>query len=183
MLRNGVLITKDVNFVSVGTFGSGGFVALQNRLIAAVTTYMTGKYKLHVGPPGGGSTNGDGDYPITVQVVPNTSASYQVNLRGGQHGRSGMSASGGNVFELGNTGETSVPDIVLAHESAHMVLGASDEYANASVPGRVITHDHSLMGNFYNEGIAAAELKARNFQFLVTLAATWFPGRTISIVR
>jgi hypothetical protein len=156
---------------------------LQNRLVAAVSAYMTGKYKLRVGPPGGGSTTGDGDYPITVTVVPNPSAAYAVNLRGGQHGRSAMASGGGNVYELGMAGESIVPDIVLAHESGHMVLGASDEYANASVPGRVISNDHSLMGNFYTQGIAAAELKTRHFQFLVNLAAGWFPGRTITIVR
>lgn len=183
MLRNGVLITKDVKFVSTGTFGAGRFDALENRVIAAVTAYMTGKYKLRVGPPGSGPTTGDADYPITVRVVPNASASYAINLHGGQSGRSAMTASAGDVFEKGQGAETSVPDIVLAHESGHMVLGASDEYANASVPGRAITNDHSLMGNFYNQGIAAAELKDRNMQFLVTLAATWFPGRTISIVK
>ncbi|MFI9586940.1 hypothetical protein ACIHCQ_35110 [Streptomyces sp. NPDC052236] len=182
VLRNGVLITKEVKFISAGTFAVGGFEALQNRMITAVTSYMTGKYKLRVGPPGGGPTTGDGDYPITVRVVPNPSATYPVTLHGGLHGRSMASAAGGNMYQLGYSGETSVPDIVLAHECGHMILGASDEYANAQLPGRVITNDHSLMGNFYTQGIAAAELKARHLKFLVTVAAGWFPGRTISIV-
>ena len=47
----------------------------------------------------------------------------------------------------------------------------------------MITNDHSLMGDFYTQGIAAAEIKARHFQFLVTQVAAWFPGRTITIVR
>ena len=41
-----------------------------------------------------------------------------------------------------------------------MILGASDEYANAKVPGRTLYTDHSLMGNYYTEGAAAAEIKA-----------------------
>lgn len=183
VLRNGVLITKEVKFVSAGTFAAGKFDALRDRVVAAVTSYMTGKYKLRVGPPGGGAATGDGDYPITVRVVPSASATYQVTLHGGIQGRSAMASGGGNVYERGQGSETSVPDIVLAHESSHMILGASDEYANASVPGRVITTDNSLMGNFYSQGIAAAHLKARNLQFLTTLAATWFPGRTITIVK
>ena len=182
ILRNGVLITKDVKFDSSGTFGPGGFAALQGRVQAAVTSFMTGKYTLRVGPPGSGPTTGDGDYPITIRVVPSAGAGYVVTLHGGEHGRSAMTGGGGNIYELGQATETSVPDIVLAHESAHMILGASDEYANPSVPGRVVTSDNSLMGNFYSQGIAAAQLKARNLQFLVSLAATWFPGRTITIV-
>ena len=38
ILRNGVLITKDVRFDSSGTFGTGGFAALQGRVLAAVTS-------------------------------------------------------------------------------------------------------------------------------------------------
>jgi hypothetical protein len=64
-----------------------------------------------------------------------------------------------------------------------MILGASDEYASATVPGRAIHTDHSLMGNYYGEGAAAAEIKARHFGFLVKEVAQYFPGRTISIVR
>ena len=45
-----------------------------------------------------------------------------------------------------------MPDIVLAHESAHLILGASDDHPNPSVPGRVVTSDNSLMGNFYSQG-------------------------------
>jgi hypothetical protein len=64
-----------------------------------------------------------------------------------------------------------------------MILGASDEYANAKVAGRVIHTDHSLMGNYYSEGIAAAEIKARHFGFLVKEVSQYFPGRAISIIK
>ncbi len=184
VLRNGILITKNVKFTSVGTFGSaGGFAALQERVLAAVTRYLTGKFKVRVGPPGTGATTADGDYPITVRVIHDTGSGYEVRLHGGAHGRSAVDPRGGDFYELGMAEDTVISDVVLAHESTHMVLGASDEYANASVPGRVISNDHSLMGNFRTQGMAAAEIKARHFQFLVTLVSRWFPGRTISIVR
>ena len=184
MLRNGVLITKEVKFESVGTFTPAtGFATLQNRVITQTAAYLSGKYKLRVGPPGGGPTTGDGDYPIIVRVVANPAASYPIRLHGGVGGRSGVTQAGGDYYERGQGSETSLPDVTIGHEGAHMVLGASDEYANASIPGRVISNDNSLMGNFYTQGIAAAEIKARHFQFLVTTAAAWFPGRTISIVR
>ncbi len=182
LLRSGLTISKDVKFVSAGTFAAGKFDALKARLIAAVTSYLTGKFKLKIETPGGTPQEGDGVYPITVQVVDNPSGSYAVTLHGGAHGRSAMSQAGGNIYEQGQGTEVSVPDITLAHESTHMVLGASDEYPSASTPGRTLHTDHSLMGNFYNEGIAAAEVKARHFQFLVTQVSGWFPGRTISIV-
>ncbi len=180
--RNGMVVNKHVKFISKGTFAAGAFDALKARLIAAVTTWLSGKYKVRIASVGAPQP-GDGDYPITVSCTDDPSADYPMNLHGGAHGRSGVDQSEGNIFELGQASETSVPDITLAHEAAHMMLGASDEYANASVPGRVITTDHSLMGDFYAQGIAAAEIKARHFQFLVKQVAAWFPGRTITIVK
>lgn len=183
LLRGGLTISKDVHFIQAGTFGAGAFDALKARVISAVTSFLSGKYKLKIQTPGGPPQEGDGEYPITVNVVDNSSATYPLTLHGGAHGRSGVREDGGDIYELGQGTETSVPNIVLAHESAHMVLGASDEYANASIPARAVYTDHSLMGNFYTEGISSAEIKARHFQFLVTQVSGWFPGRTISIVK
>jgi hypothetical protein len=183
IFRNGVTISKDVKFIEAGTFRPGKFAALKGRILGAVTSYLSNKYKLKVQSVGSTPQPGDGEYPITVRVNDNASASYPVTLHGGAHGRGAMAETGGNIYELGQATEAAVPTIYLAHESAHMILGASDEYANASVPGRVVTSDHSLMGDFYAQGIAAAEIKARHFGFLVAHFARLFPGRTISIVR
>ena len=152
------------------------------RIIAAIASYLTGKFKLKIQSVGA-PQEGDGVYPINVRVIDDSSASYPLRLQGGAHGRSAVDEDGGDIYELGQGTETSVPNVVLAHESAHMILGASDEYANASVAGRVVRTDHSLLGNFYTEGIASAEIKARHFQFLVRQVSAWFPGRTISIVK
>ncbi len=89
----------------------------------------------------------------------------------------------GDVYELGQASETGIMDITLAHESAHLVLGADDEYADASDPGRTVYTDHSLLGSYRSEGAAAAEIKARHFGFAVKTVGRWFPGRAISIVR
>ncbi|MBZ0304318.1 MAG: annexin, partial [Anaerolineae bacterium] len=183
MFKDGLTISKDVQFIEEGTFGANGFDNLKARLIGAVTSYLSGKYKVRVSSPTGGPKDGDGDYPITVRVNDQPSADYPMRMHGGEHGRSGVTEDGGDIYELGQASEASVPDIVLAHESAHMMLGASDEYANASVPGRVISNDHSLMGNFYTQGIAAAEIKARHFEFLVKIVNGWFPDRTVSIEK
>jgi hypothetical protein len=183
MLNHTFAITKEVNFVDGGGFARGAYVRLRNRTISAISTYLNRKYKVRIASPDGSAQPGNGDYPITVAVTHNASAPYSVTLHGGAHGSSAMSTAGGDIFELGQATETSIPDITLAHEGSHMVLGASDEYANASLPARVLTNDHSLMANYYTQGVAQAEIKARHFGFLVTQVGAMFPGRNISIVR
>jgi hypothetical protein len=183
LFPNGVIISKDVHFIQSGTFAAGAFDALTARLIAAVTSYLSGKFKVKIASAGGHPEPGDGVYPITVQVVNDASATYPMTLHGGAHGRSGVAQAGGDIYELGQASETSVDDATLGHESSHMILGASDEYANAAVAGRVVSNDHSLMGNFYTQGIAAAQIKARHFKLLVTAIQGRYPTRTVSIVR
>jgi hypothetical protein len=181
LYRTGLYVTKAVSFIETGTFAAGGFAALQARLTSAVTSYLDNKYKVRIESPGG-AREGDGDYPIRISVTADSSG-HPLNMHGGAHGRSGVTESGGDIYELGQATESSVPDITLAHECGHLMLGASDEYANASVPARVIHTDHSLMGNFYTEGVAAAELKVRDLAHLATQVSAMFPGRTVSIVR
>ncbi|MDQ7024010.1 MAG: hypothetical protein Q9P01_20940 [Anaerolineae bacterium] len=182
LFPNGLTIAKDVKFIEEGTFGEGGFDALNGRLIAAVTSYLSNKFKVKITPGTGGEANdADGDYPIEVKVNNDSSANYPMHMHGGLSGRSAVNESEGNIYELGQASQASIDDITLAHESAHMVLGASDEYANASVSGRVVSDDNSLLGNYYTQGVDEAEIKARHFQFLVQLVSTWYPDRNVSI--
>ncbi len=54
-----------------------------------------------------------------------------------------------------------------AHELGHQ-LGLKDEYVDASVPNRAtatspgVSHDHSLMGNYYEQGIRNADVRGRH---------------------
>jgi len=180
--RSGLTVSKEVEFVSDGTFAPGAFDALKLRIINSVTTWLSGKYKVSIQSPGG-AREGDGTYPITVRVIDNPSADYTITLHGGKHGRSSMGEDDGDVYELGQASESGIMDITLAHESAHLVLGADDECANGSDPGRTVYTDHSLLGAYRSEGAAAAEIKARHFGFAVKTVGRWFPGRAISIVR
>ena len=182
LYRSGLRLSKRVKYVERDTFAPGKFAAFKTRMINAVTSFLSGKYKLKIESPGG-AREGDGEYPITVHILDDPSGPFPVELHGGVHGDAYMNEDGGHLYELGSAGETEEQDITMAHESAHMILGASDEYANASVAGRVLHTDHSLMGNYYSEGIAAAEIKARHFGFLVKEVSQYFPGRTISIIK
>lgn len=184
LFQSGVAISKDVRFVRAGRFrSSGDFDSLKNRVIDSVRTNLTNRFHLKIETPGGGPPQqGDGEYTIRVNFIDNPSAAYSMTLHGQRHGRMGMSDSSGNVFELGQAGETEPPEIGLAHEGAHVLLGARDEYADARHPARPVFTDHSLMGDFPNEGMAQAQLKPRHFGALVRLVGGWFPGRTVSII-
>jgi hypothetical protein len=58
-------------------------------------------------------------------------------------------------------------DIEFAHELGH-TLGLKDEYVDATAPNRAtgtspgVFTDHSIMGNYFNEGIPQAEVKQRH---------------------
>jgi hypothetical protein len=180
--RSEITISKDVHFVEEGTFGPGGFNALKLRLMAAVTNHLSRKFKVRIATPGKPPQSGDGDYPIVVDVNDAPAADYPVHLHGGEHGRSSMSEDEGTVYELGQSSDASVPEVELAHESGHMILGASDEYANFKVRGRIPLTDNSLMGDYRPEGMALAQIKARHFKFLIEYVSKYYPDRDISIV-
>lgn len=181
-------IEKVVNFRAAGTFmyDQAGFERLKERFIAAVSTYLSGKFAVRIESLGDTEQDApaDGEYPIIVRLGHNLDANYLLYLHGGIHGRGGVTKLRGHIYELGEEqeGETRVPDIYLAHEGAHLILGADDEYDYTWLPQTNIYQDNSLMGNFYQEGIALAKIKKRHFQFLVPLLSRWFPERTISII-
>ncbi|MGB0385895.1 MAG: hypothetical protein ACPGWR_13835 [Ardenticatenaceae bacterium] len=156
---------------------------LKTRFIAAVTNYLSDKYKLKIeSAHQKQDAPADGQYPIIVKLAHNPAADYRLILHGGTHGRSHVMKLRGHIYELGQEeeGEKWVPDVYLAHEAAHLILGENDEYAIGH--GILVYKDNSLMGHFYVEGIKKAEIKARHFQFLVPLLKGWFPDRTIKVV-
>lgn len=180
LFQDRLVISKEVNFILAGTFlhDKAGFEVLKARFIAAVTTYLSGKYKLKIESHGKQHAPASGEYPIIVKLTHNPAADYRLILHGGTHGRGHVMQLRGHIYECGQKeeGETWVPDVYLAHEAAHLILGVNDEYAIG--PGILVYKDNSLMGNFYLEGIKEAEIKARHFQFLLALLKRWFPDRT-----
>jgi hypothetical protein len=94
-----------------------------------------------------------------------------------------MGENRGDLYELGQASETALRDVTIAHESAHLMLGSDDEYADPDDTDRTVYTDNSLLGDYYSEGPTTAEIKARHFGFVVRTVARWFPGRIITIVR
>ena len=176
-------ISKEVEFVEKGSFLSGGFATLTARVISSVSTHLDNKFKIKIEPgPGATALDIDGEYPIRVSLSSNPKADYTLKLHGQEHGTSSMSESGGDIYELGQPSQTLISNVTLGHESAHLILGLSDEYANASVPSRTIYTDNSLLGNYYNEGMHTAKLKVRHFQHLVDYIGRYLPDRKITII-
>ena len=53
------------------------------------------------------------------------------------------------------------PEWVYAHEVSHQ-MGLLDEYASDSAPKRKVYDDHSIMGDYVNEGMTKSEAKLRH---------------------
>jgi hypothetical protein len=60
------------------------------------------------------------------------------------------------------------PEYVYAHEMSHQ-MGLLDEYASDSAPKRKVHTDHSIMGDYVNEGLGEAEAKLRHGERLAKL--------------
>ena len=60
------------------------------------------------------------------------------------------------------------PDYTHVHEVSHQ-MGLLDEYADVSVPGRKVYDDHSIMGDYYKEGMTEATAKARHGERLASI--------------
>ena len=60
------------------------------------------------------------------------------------------------------------PDYTHVHEVSHQ-MGLLDEYADVSVPNRKVYDDHSIMGDYYKEGMTEATAKARHGERLAAI--------------
>ena len=60
------------------------------------------------------------------------------------------------------------PDYTHVHEVSHQ-MGLLDEYADVSVPNRKVYDDHSIMGDYYKEGMTEATAKARHGERLASI--------------
>jgi hypothetical protein len=60
------------------------------------------------------------------------------------------------------------PDYTHVHEVSHQ-MGLLDEYVDVSVPGRKTYDDHSIMGDYYQEGMTEATAKPRHGERLAAI--------------
>lgn len=176
-----IQVQLGINWVKSGTWASdAAFTAFVQAVKTAAHSYLDNKFKIVCTPNAPGAGPAPIELPISFVLSDNASG-YTIRAHGGAPGgRSAMAEAGGDVYEKRADGSTEVP-ITYAHEFGHAALGASDEYANPAVPGRVLTNDHSIMANYYQQGIPQAEFKARHFQHLVAEVAKAFAGYTCSL--
>lgn len=176
-----IKIQLGVNWVKTGTWASdAAFQAFVRSVKTAAYGYLDNKFKVVCTPTAPGAGASPIELPIEF-IIYDFASGYTIKAHGGTPGgNSAMSESGGDVFEQRSDGSAE-EGITFAHEFGHAILGASDEYANPAVPGRVLTNDHSIMANYYSQGKAAAEFKARHFQHIVTEVAKAFAGYTCGL--
>ncbi|HEY7071930.1 MAG TPA: hypothetical protein VH479_17525 [Acidimicrobiales bacterium] len=178
-----IQVQLGINWVKAGTWASDAdFKAFVQAVKNAAYSYLDNKFKIVCSPAGAAAALGLPDIELPISfVLYDYATGYTIQAHGGAPGgRSAMAQAGGNVYEQQTDGTKEIP-ITFAHEFGHAALGASDEYANPAVPGRVLTNDHSIMANYYQQGIPQAQFKARHFQHLVAEVAKAFAGYTCSL--
>jgi hypothetical protein len=176
-----IKVQLGINWVKSGTWGSDDdFKKFVRAVKTAAYSYLDNKFKIVCTPNAPAAGQAPIELPISF-VLYDFGTGYTIRAHGGAPGGdSAMTQAGGDVYEMASDGTKELP-ITYAHEFGHAALGASDEYANPAMPDRVLTNDHSIMANYYQQGIAQAEFKARHFQHIVTEVAKAFAGYTCSL--
>jgi hypothetical protein len=176
-----ITISLGVDWKKQGTWASDGAYQKFIRAVkSAAYSYMDNKFKVVCTPKAQGAGTATVELPIDF-LISDLPGGYSIDVHGGAPGGdSAMAQAGGNIFEIQSDG-TAEEAITYAHEFGHAMLGVSDEYANPAIPGRVLTNDHSIMANYYTQGKAQAQFKARHFQHIATEVAKAFAGYTCGI--
>ncbi len=172
-----------VNWKKEGTWASdAAFKKFTKRVKNAFLSYADRKFKVVCTPKAKGAGKSPVELPISFLIY-DYEKGYDIEAHGGKPGDdSFMTQSGGEVYEYDGDDDPEA-DITYAHEFGHAMLGVSDEYANPKVAGRVLTNDHSIMANYYAQGIDKAEFKARHFQHIAKEVAKAFAGYTCKIKK
>lgn len=174
-------VSLGVNWVKKGTWADEAtYQQFIRRVKTAAYSYLDNKFKVQCVPQKTDTGLTTINLPIDF-IIYDIDSGYKIEVHGGTPGGgSAMSQSGGDIYELDDDDDPE-RDITYAHEFGHAILGASDEYANPAMPDRVLTNDHSIMANYYTQGIPEAKFKARHFQHIVTEVAKAFAGYTCSL--
>ncbi|MBN1316447.1 MAG: hypothetical protein JXA42_13310 [Anaerolineales bacterium] len=179
--KSTIKIYLGVNWIKKGTWASdAAFQKFIRKVKTSAYDMVDNKFKIVCKPtdPKAGKTNIE--LPIEF-VIYDIGSGYDIEAHGGTPGGgSAMGTKGGKLYEYDSDGTLEIPQ-TFAHEFGHAMLGASDEYANPKVPGRVLTNDHSIMANYYVQGKDKAEFKARHFEHILKEVAKAFAGYTCSI--
>ena len=175
-----ITVNLGVNWVKKGTWADdAAFWKWVRSVKTAAYSYLDNKFKVVCTPADTSGGLKTVELPIDF-IIYDDSSGYKIEGYGGSPGGDSFCASAGGQFYEYTGGALEEP-ITYAHEFGHALLGASDEYANPKVPGRVLTNDHSIMANYYTQGKTQAAFKARHFQHIVTEVAKAFAGFTCKI--
>jgi hypothetical protein len=167
-----LVIRKDIRFIQNGGTAMQ-FSAFKLKMLAALDRYFLAKYKMTMTPNGRDCVCPCKDVGIGVEIREVAVGGYPVTLMVGQSGGSSTGAAGATIQENDRPGMAAeAREPCHAHELGHLMLGLRDEYAGNNSGSPVFT-DNSLMGNYHNEGYAAAEVKPRNLEFL----RVWLQGK------
>jgi len=179
--KKSVSINLGINWTKLGTWASDdAFQKFIRRVKTAAYGYLDNKFKVVCSPSSPAAGTAPIELPITFLLY-DLDSGYPITVHGGPPGGgNSVNTAGGTFFEYKSATELK-QDVTFAHEFGHAALGASDEYANPAVPGRVLTNDHSIMANYFSQGIDKAEFKARHFQHIVSEIAKAFAGYTCGI--
>jgi hypothetical protein len=176
-----ITISLGVDWNKKGTWASDDAYRKFIRSVkTAAYSYMDNKFKVVCTPKAPGAGSATIELPIDFLIY-DFPGGYSIDVTGGPPGGDSlMTEAGGKIFEIQSDG-TAEEAITYAHEFGHAMLGVSDEYANPAVPGRVLSNDHSIMANYYAQGKAQAQFKARHFQHIATEVAKAFAGYSCGI--
>jgi hypothetical protein len=182
--RHGLTLSKRVKYENPDDLPDATMAGIRAGVLTAIARHMSGKWKLRIASVGATQQH-DGDYPINFEL--NEGVGYPITVFAGQ-GRATGGEDGAEFYAQGTRNSSEDTRIAtFAHEMAHFMLGAPEEYAaqpgDTHDLGRTVHHDGSIMGSHVPGKSATLEIKDRHLKALEPWAKQFFPGRRVSIVR
>jgi len=170
-----VTITKEIRFIQNGGTADE-FKAFKQKVIDAFNSIFNGVFKLKMTPQGRDCRCPCDEVSISIEIKEVVTGGYPVTLKVGQSGGSETGQNGASIQENDRPGTAEgARACCYAHEFGHCVLGLKDEYSGNGANSPV-HEDHSIMGNYHNEGYAEAGAKDRHFDFIRDWLQTKVPA-------